>query len=84
MTARPVDATGHAGVLGHDPAPVPGSEYRVGRGNATGTPAHPGNASDYPAEAVCEVEGCSRVLRREAIREPWRHTGRLAGQAPDD
>jgi hypothetical protein len=32
----------------------------------------------WPAEAICR---CGVVLRREAVTEPWVHTGRRPGEA---
>jgi len=61
---------------------VEGSAYRTGIGNCTGTRAWLENANHYPVEGICSV--CSQVVRREEIGDEWEHTGRLAGQAPED
>jgi len=61
---------------------IPDSAYRTGIGNATGTRAWLCNGNHYPAEGLCGI--CSQVVRCEAIGEEWQHTGRLAGQSPED
>jgi hypothetical protein len=57
---------------------IPGSAYKAGPG--AGTRAHLRNSYHYPVTAVCGP--CSGVVSRLSIHDGWRHTGRLAGEAP--
>lgn len=36
------------------------------------------NATCWPASAHCA--GCGEIIEREAVEEPWKHTGRQPGE----
>jgi hypothetical protein len=71
-----VTAMNGPGVPVHRPVPRTDTAVTIG-GPLHLRPLDTGHPSCWPAEGICS---CGEVVRREAVTEPWEHTGRRPGE----
>ena len=71
-------ATSGPGIPVHHAVPRTDTAYTM-EGPRTGRLLDLRYGNCWPAEGICS--GCGMVLRREAVTEPWEHTGRMPGDS---